>query len=90
MKRRNSSVFRFFLFSLIVLSLFCVNSLGLYRGLLPSFLKSLPSLTISLVLINAINATLVDVFVARGQLDADDASRMRHQSIEPPEGETIE
>lgn len=36
---------------------------GLYRGLLPSFLKSLPSLTISLVLINAINSALVDVFV---------------------------
>jgi solute carrier family 25 phosphate transporter 23/24/25/41 len=36
---------------------------GLYRGLFPSFLKSLPSLTISLVLIDYISRTLTDVLV---------------------------
>jgi hypothetical protein len=41
------------------------DALGLFRGLLPSFLKSLPSLTISLVLIDAINSSLVDILVKK-------------------------
>lgn len=36
---------------------------GLYRGLLPSYLKSLPSLSISLVLISKINSMLTDMLI---------------------------